>query len=85
MGIPKALFDASNAIPHESTRFLQRDELVRFGLDTRDFGETGWRFAEATSLWAFIDLAAGRPTRIPPDVRALFPIEPSMLHPPAHG
>jgi hypothetical protein len=46
MGIPKALFDASNAIPHESTRFLQRDEMVRFGLDSRDFGETGWRFAE---------------------------------------
>jgi hypothetical protein len=46
MGIPKALFDASDAIPHESSRFLQRDELVRFGLDTRDFGETDWRFAE---------------------------------------
>lgn len=46
MGIPKALFDASNAIPHESTRFLQRDELVRFGLDTREFGETDWRFTE---------------------------------------
>jgi hypothetical protein len=46
MGIPKALFDASNAVPHESTRFLQRDELVRFGLDTRDFGETDWRFTE---------------------------------------
>jgi hypothetical protein len=46
MGIPKALFDASNAVPHESTRFLQRDELVRFGLDSRDFGETDWRFAE---------------------------------------
>jgi hypothetical protein len=46
MGIPKALFDASNAIPHESTRFLQRDELARFGLDTREFGEADWRFAE---------------------------------------
>ncbi len=46
MGIPKALFDASNAVPHESARFLDRDELVRFGLDTRDFGETDWRFAE---------------------------------------
>jgi hypothetical protein len=46
MVIPKALFDASNAVPHESTRFLQRDDLVRFSLDTRDFGETDWRFAE---------------------------------------
>ena len=50
MGIPKALFDAANAVPHESTRFLQRDELVRFGLDTREFGETDWRFAEKPSL-----------------------------------
>jgi hypothetical protein len=49
MKIPKALFDASNAIPHESTRFLERDELVRFGLDARDFGETDWRFAEKPS------------------------------------
>jgi hypothetical protein len=46
IGIPKALFDAADAVPHESTRFLQRDELVRFGLDTRDFGETDWQFAE---------------------------------------
>jgi hypothetical protein len=50
MGIPKALFDASNAIPHESARFLRRDELVLFGLDTRDFGETDWRFAEKPAV-----------------------------------
>jgi hypothetical protein len=46
MGINKALFDTSNSVPHESTRFLQRDELVRFGIDTREFGETDWRFVE---------------------------------------
>jgi hypothetical protein len=50
MGIPKALFDASNAVPHESPRFLQRDELVRFGLDTRTFGESPWRFTDKPSL-----------------------------------
>jgi hypothetical protein len=50
MGIPKALFDASNAVPHESTRFLRRDELAQFGLDTRDFGETGWRFTDKPSM-----------------------------------
>jgi hypothetical protein len=50
MGIPKALFDASNAVPHESPRFLQRDELVRFGLDTRAFGESDWRFTEKPSM-----------------------------------
>lgn len=49
MGIPKALFDASNAVPNASPRFLRRDELVRFRLDTRAFGETGWRFTEQPS------------------------------------
>src|SRR5215831_18327199 len=50
MGINKALFDTSNSVPHESTRFLQRDELVRFGIDTRDFGETDWRFVEKPNV-----------------------------------
>jgi hypothetical protein len=46
MGIDPALFAAANAVPHQSLRFLQRDELVRFGLDTRAFGETGWHYVE---------------------------------------
>jgi hypothetical protein len=50
MGIPKALFDASNAVPHESPRFLHRDELARFGLDTRAFGQSDWRFTEKPSM-----------------------------------
>ena len=50
MGINKALFDTSNAVPHESTRFLQRDELVRFGIDAREFGETDWMFVEKPNV-----------------------------------
>jgi hypothetical protein len=46
MGIPRALFDISNATPHDSSRFLGRDELVRLRLDTREFGEADWRFAD---------------------------------------
>jgi hypothetical protein len=42
MGISKGLFDASDAVPHESHRFLKRDELVLFRVDTRSFGETSW-------------------------------------------
>jgi acyl-CoA thioester hydrolase len=41
--------------------------------------ETGARLVEATSLWAFVDLEAGRPVRIPPDVRAIFTVEPALL------
>jgi hypothetical protein len=46
MGIDPALFAEANAVPHRSLRFLQRDELVRFGLDTRAFGESGWHYIE---------------------------------------
>jgi hypothetical protein len=44
MGIDKALLTASFAVPNESVRFLERDELVRFGIDRREFGETVWHF-----------------------------------------
>jgi hypothetical protein len=46
MGMDPALFAAANAIPHQSLHFLQREELVRYGLDTRAFGETGWHYIE---------------------------------------
>jgi hypothetical protein len=46
MGISNALFDTANVVPFTSRRFLERDELVRFGIDTRSFGETNWRFIE---------------------------------------
>ena len=46
MGMDRALFAAANAIPHQSLRFLQRYEIVRYGLDKRQFGETGWHYVE---------------------------------------
>jgi hypothetical protein len=42
MGIDGALFAAASAVPHQSARFLQRDEIIRFGIDTREFGDTSW-------------------------------------------
>jgi hypothetical protein len=44
LGLGPALFAAANAVPHQTVRFLQRDEIVRFGIDTRDLGETNWHF-----------------------------------------
>lgn len=41
--------------------------------------QSGERVAHALSLWAFVDLSAGRPARIPADVRGRFTIEPSAL------
>jgi len=44
MGMDAALFAAANAVPFSSVRFLQRDELARFGIDAREFGESAWHF-----------------------------------------
>jgi hypothetical protein len=46
MGIDRALFTAAVAVPNNSQRFLEREELVRFRIDRREFGETSWRFIE---------------------------------------
>lgn len=46
MGIDVALRAEASATPFESLRLLGRDEFARFGIDIRDFGETGWRFAD---------------------------------------
>jgi acyl-CoA thioester hydrolase len=37
----------------------------------------GELLARATTHWAFLDLARGRPTRIPDDIRSAFPLEPA--------
>ena len=46
MGIDDALLRAASAIPFESKRFLERDEMARFGIDRREFGETGWQLID---------------------------------------
>src|SRR5947208_7827084 len=46
MGIEHGFYGAIVAVPHDSKRFLEREELVRFGIDRRDLGETSCRFAE---------------------------------------
>jgi hypothetical protein len=44
MGIDDALFSAILATPNASIRLLQRDDIVRFGMDRREFGEAAWQF-----------------------------------------
>jgi hypothetical protein len=44
MGMDKALFTASAAVPFESARYIEREEIARFGIDRREFGETVWHF-----------------------------------------
>lgn len=40
--------------------------------------DAGLLVAHAHTLWAFMDLASGRPVRIPPDIRAAFVLEPRV-------
>ena len=46
MGVDRALLTEANAIPFQSVRFLRRDEIVRLGMDRREFAETGWHFMD---------------------------------------
>jgi hypothetical protein len=46
VGFDRALAEAAFAVPFESVKYLDRDELVRFGIDRREFGETVWHFDE---------------------------------------
>jgi hypothetical protein len=43
MGIDKELYTAAVATPYASIRLLDRDEIVRFGMDRRAFGENVWQ------------------------------------------
>jgi hypothetical protein len=53
MNIDVRLFDLSLQVPHESIRYLSRDEIVAFGVDRREFQETRWYPLELGSpeLW----------------------------------
>jgi hypothetical protein len=42
MGISVALIEVATAVPNDQLRFITRDEIVRFGIDARDFDESRW-------------------------------------------
>jgi hypothetical protein len=44
VGIDAELLDLVKTVRNEDIRVLTRDEIVRFGLDRREFVETPWRF-----------------------------------------
>src|SRR5262249_3746614 len=50
MGVDKALLAAAFGVPNETMRFLERDELARFGIDRREFGESPWYFTEKPTV-----------------------------------
>ncbi len=46
MGVNDALLTEAMSVPHESLEPLTRDDVVRFGLDRREFGETVWQYVD---------------------------------------
>jgi hypothetical protein len=46
MGIDVALVEAASKIKHEDVRFLSRDEIARFRIDSREFHESRWMVDE---------------------------------------
>lgn len=42
MGIAPGFVNAMQKVPHNEVRYLTREELVRFGIDTSDIAETPW-------------------------------------------
>jgi hypothetical protein len=46
VGAEESLLTAAAAVPANSLKLLQRDEIVRFGIDRREFGETPWQFTD---------------------------------------
>ena len=54
MKVDVRLFDLLSKVPHEDVYYLSRDEIVSFGIDTREFLEARWRAMELMpqQLWA---------------------------------
>ena len=44
MHIDRGLLDLAETVKFENVHFLTREEIVRFGIDRREFVETPWRF-----------------------------------------
>ena len=48
MGVDPALIDAAAKISHDKIRYMSRDEIARFGIETRGFYESPWMPYEDT-------------------------------------
>jgi hypothetical protein len=67
MGISRDVVEIAAAVPFEKVRFLSREEIARFGIDTRALVESRWTREEDKSgraaLVKHIVSAAGAPAR----------------------
>lgn len=47
MGVDTKLYDIASSVPHESGRYLSRDEIAALKIDPRAFQETGWMVVQS--------------------------------------
>jgi hypothetical protein len=63
MRMDAGLFELASRIPHEQIHYLSRDEIVRFGIDPREFQESRWMAMEVQpqpfSIFKFVVEAKG--------------------------
>jgi hypothetical protein len=52
MGFDKELATAAAAVPNATVRWIDRNDIVRFGIDRREFGETMWLFSDKPPVQA---------------------------------
>jgi hypothetical protein len=50
LGFDKTLLAAATEVPNDTIRYIKRDEVARFGIDRRGFGEAVWHFS--VNFWA---------------------------------
>jgi hypothetical protein len=60
MGIPPTLLDAARKIPSDTVRYLSRDEIVTFGIDSRESIEGLWLFLDEPSGAAAVKIIQWR-------------------------
>jgi hypothetical protein len=50
MGVDPRIVDIASKVPHESIRYLSRDEIASLGIDKREFQETRWMVVDAKTV-----------------------------------
>jgi hypothetical protein len=61
MGVDAGLLDLASSVKYEDVHILTREELVRFGIDRREFVETPWTFESGARNMVHKVLAQRKP------------------------
>jgi hypothetical protein len=71
MGVDRRLLDLIKTVKFEQMHALKRDELIRFGIDKREFVETSWRFTDRGRVSYIDKIVQERDVKEPKGFRTL--------------